>query len=162
MSTIAQAGSDGCCFGQEIRKLAYDGAVQSNLYGCDPRSEFFNLGYRLFRDRDTLKSTFIEAGIFDSESALFELAGKVDVIWRASFLHLFGSEMQVEICKRLVGLLSERGGSLVLGRQVGNVVVGEDVQVVNEGGMAYRHNAESFGKMWDRVGKETGMRWRVE
>ena len=68
MSTIAQAGSDGCCFGQEIRKLAYDGAVQSNLYGCDPRSEFFNLGYRLFRDRDTLKSTFIEA----SEKAIVE------------------------------------------------------------------------------------------
>ena len=86
----------------------------------------------------------------------------MDVIWAASFLHLFGYEMQVEVCKRLVGLLSGREGSLVLGRQVGNFVAGEYVQEVNEGGVAYRHNEESFEKMWERVGEETGTKWKVE
>ncbi|PVH81111.1 hypothetical protein DL98DRAFT_417427 [Cadophora sp. DSE1049] len=152
----------GCCFGQELRKVAYDGAVQENLYGCDLRGEFFEMGYRLFRDRDTLKSRFIEADIFDDKSALFELQGKVDIIYAASFLHLFGYEGQVEVCKRLVGLVRGREGSLILGRQVGNVVAGEGVQSTNEGGSMFRHNEESFEGMWEKVGEETGTKWRVD
>ena len=26
----------------------------------------------------------------------------------------------------------------------------------------YKHNPESFKKMWDRVGEETGTKWRVD
>ncbi|KAH7384967.1 hypothetical protein BKA64DRAFT_748443 [Cadophora sp. MPI-SDFR-AT-0126] len=152
----------GCCFGQELRKLAHDGAVQSNLYACDLRGEFFEMGYRLFRDQETLKSTFIEADIFDDTSALFDLEEKVDILYAASFLHLFGYERQVEVCRTLVRLVKGRKGSLILGRQVGCVVAGEEVQSTNEEGLMFRHSEESFVRMWERVGGETGTRWRVE
>ena len=120
------------------------------------------MGYRLFLDRDTLKSKFIEADITDANSALSELDGKVDIIYAASFLHLFNYEGQIEVCKRLVKLSREKKDSLILGRQVGNTNAGEYVQATNESGIMYRHNAESFKKMWDEVGEETGTKWRVD
>ena len=33
-----------------------DGAPAENIYGTDSESEFMDLGYDLFRDRDMLKS----------------------------------------------------------------------------------------------------------
>jgi len=113
------------------------------------------MGYRLFLDRDTLKSKFIEADITDANSALSGLDGKIDIIYAGSFLHLFNYEGQIEVCKRLVKLLREKRDSLILGRQVGNTDAGEYVQTTNESGIMYRHNAESFKKMWDEVGEET-------
>jgi hypothetical protein len=120
------------------------------------------MGYRLFLDRDTLKSKFIEADIFDANSALSELDGKIDIIYAASFLHLFNYQGQIKVCKRLVKLLREKKDSLILGRQVGNSDAGEYVQETNESGIMYKHNPESFKKMWDRVGEETGTKWRVD
>ncbi|KAH7327081.1 hypothetical protein BKA65DRAFT_566308 [Rhexocercosporidium sp. MPI-PUGE-AT-0058] len=152
----------GCCFGQELRKVAYDGAVQNNLYGFDLRAGFFEMGYRLFLDRETLKSKFIEADIFDANSALSELDGKIDIIYAASFLHLFDYKRQVEVCKRMVRLLRQKKDSLILGRQVGSTIARNFVQETNEGGIMYRHNGESFKKMWGEVGEETGTEWRVD
>jgi hypothetical protein len=61
-----------------------------------------------------------------------------------------------------VKLLREKKDSLILGRQVGNTNAGEYVQTTNESGIMYRHNPESFKKMWDEVGEETGTKWRVD
>jgi hypothetical protein len=137
----------GCCFGQELRKVAADGAVQENLYGSDLRAEFFEMGYRLFRDRGALKSKFIAADITDPSSPLSELDGKIDIIYAGSFLHLFSYAELIEVCKRLTKLLREKKDSLILGRQVGNADAGDYVQKMNKGGKMYRHNAESFKKM---------------
>lgn len=126
------------------------------------RAEFFELGYRLFLDRDTLKSKFIEADITDANSALSGLDGEIDIIYAASFLHLFDYEGQVEVCKRLVKLLRGERDSLILGRQIGNTNAGEHVQTTNESGVMYRHNTESFKKMWDDVGEGTRTKWRVD
>jgi hypothetical protein len=120
------------------------------------------MGYRLFLDRDILKSKFIEADITDANSALSELDGKIDIIYAGSFLHLFDYKGQIEVCKRLVKLLREKKDSLILGRQLGNIDAGEYVQTTNESGIMYRHNAESFKEMWDEVGEETGTKWRVD
>jgi SAM-dependent methyltransferase len=106
----------GCCFGQDIRRLVHDGAPQSHLYGADLRSEFFDLGYKLFRDASTLKAQFLAADIFDPSSSLAELEGKVDIIYAGSFLHLFNYETQVGVCKRIVKLMREKKGAVVLGR----------------------------------------------
>jgi len=152
----------GCCFGQELRKVAADGAPSENLYGFDLRPEFFELGYRLFRDKDTLKSEFISADIFDTSSPLSTLDGKIDIIYAGSFLHLFGYTDQLTICKRIVKLLNDKKGSLLLGRQVGNVESGEHVHRTNQSERMFRHNSESFKKMWDEVGEVTGTKWRVE
>ena len=120
------------------------------------------MGYKLFRDKETLKSKFIVADIFDSSSALNSLYDKMDIIYAGSFLHLFGYAGQVEICKQIVKLLKNKRGSMLLGRQVGNLDAGERVHDTNRGGSMFRHNGESFRKMWDEVGEFTGTKWRVE
>jgi SAM-dependent methyltransferase len=152
----------GCCFGQEIRRLVHDGAPSSHLYGADLRPEFFALGYKLFRDSSTLQSTFIAANVFDPSSPLKDLEGRIDIIYAGSFLHLFDYELQVKVCKRIIETLRARKGSVVLGRQVGNVVAGERVHRTNEAQSMFRHNEESFRKMWEEVGEATGTKWRVE
>ncbi|KAF4634146.1 hypothetical protein G7Y89_g3962 [Cudoniella acicularis] len=152
----------GCCFGQELRKVASDGAPQANLYGSDLRPEFFTLGYKLFLDKSTLTSTFIAGDIFDPLSPLSVLDGKIDIIYAGSFLHLFGYEEQVEVCKRIVKLFKEKEGCLLVGRQAGNLVAGERIHRTNESERMYRHNVESFKKMWEEVGEATGTKWRVE
>jgi hypothetical protein len=149
----------GCCFGHEMRKLVADGCPSDHIYASDLRPEFFELGYKLFGDKDTLKSKFIAADIFDASSALSSLDGEVDIIFAASFLHLFGYKDQVEICKRMVKLLRDKKDSMVLGRQVGNVVAGERTRETRS---RWRHNEESFRKMWDEVGESTGTKWKVE
>jgi hypothetical protein len=106
-----------------VRKLAADGAPSEHLYGSDLRSEFFDLGYELFRDEATLRSKFLVGDVFDSSSPLSELDGEIDIIYAASFLHLFSYEDQVKVCKRMVKLLKEKD-SVVLGRQIGNANAG--------------------------------------
>jgi SAM-dependent methyltransferase len=136
----------GCCFGQEIRRLVYDGAPSENLTGSDLRPEFFELGYELFKDRETLKSSFIAADIFDTKSELKSLYGTIGVLYAGSFLHLFGWEKQVVIAKRMVELLKPVPGSVVLGRQVGDLVPGERPHRTNPEDTMFRHNVESFTK----------------
>lgn len=135
---------------------------QSSIYGADLRPEFFELGYKLFRDVDTLKVKFLAADIFDIESTLKDLEGTIDIIYAGSFLHLFNYEQQVEVCKRIVKLLREKEGSVVVGRQAGNLEAGERVHRTNEAQSMFRHNVESFKKMWEEVGVMTGTKWRVE
>jgi SAM-dependent methyltransferase len=152
----------GCCFGQEIRRLVADGAPSSNLYGSDLRREFFELGYEFFGDRQTLQSKFIAADVFDPNSGLQELDGKIDILYAGSFLHLFGYEKQVEVCVRIVRLLKEKKGGLIVGRQVGHVEAGERSHRTNNEETMFRHNEESFKNMWELVGEKTGSSWRVE
>lgn len=152
----------GCCFGQELRKVAADGAPSARLYACDLRPEFFELGYKLFRDRGSLASTFIAADIFNPPAALTSLYGSFDVIYAGSFLHLFGYAEQVKVCMQIVKLLRDRPDSALLGRQVGNVEAGEQVHRTNKNQTMFRHNGESFKRMWDEVGELTGTKWNVE
>ena len=57
----------------------------------------------------------------------------------------------MKVCKRIIETLRARKGSVVLGRQVGNVVAGERVHRTNEAQSMFRHNEESFRKMWVEV-----------
>jgi hypothetical protein len=138
-----------------------------NLYATDLRRDFWELGYELFKDRETLKSRFIEADVLaDDDMAtgegLKELDGKIDVIYAGSFLHLFDYEGQSKVCERIVRLLKPVEGSMMAGRQVGYVVAGTKVQRTNYRDNMFRHNEESFKKMWREVGEKTGSKWNVE
>jgi SAM-dependent methyltransferase len=152
----------GCCFGQDLRKLAADGAPSEHLYGSDLRPEFFDLGYELFRDKSTLKSKFLVGDVFDASSPLSELNGKIDIIYAASFLHLFSYEDQIKVCKRIVKLLKEKKDSVVLGRQIGHENAGQQANRNDPTKTRWRHNEESFKRMWDEVGQSTASKWRVE
>jgi hypothetical protein len=87
----------------------------------------------------------------------------MDVVYTGSFFHLFGHAQQVAAAKRCVQLLAPRAGSLLVGRQVGNERAGEYVVKGRRGEYSrFRHNADSWRAMWERVGAETGTRWEVD
>jgi len=153
----------GTCVGQDVRKLVSDGAPAENIYGTDLEGAFIDLGYDLFKDRGKLKATFIAADILDpsSDSELKKLDGKIDVVWAGSFFHLFCWDEQVAAAKRLVKLVRPQAGSMVLGRQMGNVVPREIPDPDFTDKTMYRHNAASFARMWEEVGKATGTEWDV-
>jgi hypothetical protein len=148
-----------CCVGQTIRQLANDGAPTENIYGCDLQSDFIDLGYHLFRDREKLKTQFLVADIFDPQSALTGIKDQIDMVYTGSFFHLWGHEKQVEASKAVVALLRPQPGSMILGRQVGAT---EPLEKNSPTGTMYRHNVESFKKMWDEIGNDLGVMFTVE
>jgi len=153
----------GCCFGQEIRKLVYDGAPSINTYGSDLLGEFLYIGFELFKDKDRLQTTFIAADVFDNSSQLTELAGQMNIIYTGSFFHLFSLEEQEKIALRIIQLLVPQPGSLIIGRQFGSEESGEYSRTGDKGVRKYfRHNPQSWKELWDRVGENTGSRWSVE
>lgn len=121
-------------------------------------------GYELFNDKDTLKSEFIEADLLDGDDfgALKALGWKVDVVYAGSLLHLFDYEGLMKVVEKIIALLKRTEGAMVLGRQVGNTVAGETSRKTADVRRMYRHNEESFAKMWQEVGAKTGSKWRVE
>ena len=149
----------GCCVGQDIRKLTYEGAPSENMYGSDLRNEFMDIGYELFLDKDTLKATFIAADIFDPESDLKQIEGKIDIVNAGSFFHLWEYEEQVKAAKRVVALLKPQKNSLVVGRQVGNTNAGPSAKTNTS---RFRHNEETWAALWKQVGEETDSKWEVK
>ena len=133
------------------------------MIGVDIQQEFIDLGYELFKDKDTLQSEFIAADIFNTETTnpLAKLDDRVDIIHASSFFHLFGWEDQKKIARRVVKLLRARKGSLLVGRQVGDENPGEKVRRSGTGSR-YRHNADSWRTMWNEVGKEVGVDFEVK
>ncbi|KAL9600823.1 MAG: hypothetical protein Q9219_002961, partial [cf. Caloplaca sp. 3 TL-2023] len=53
----------GCCFAQDIRKLAYDGAPTRNCMGIDLEPRFFAVSEDLFKDRGRLQASLLGADI---------------------------------------------------------------------------------------------------
>jgi len=151
----------GCCFGQELRKLAFDGAPPAALYGLDLEPAFLELGYDLFLDRAKMAgATFVSGSLLDEAAGFPELEGKIDVVHASSLLHLFTWPEQVVITSRLVRFMKARPGSMMMGRQVGAVEAGE-YRGLSEGTTTYRHNVESFRRLWVEVGERTGGKWTV-
>ncbi|KAL1982941.1 hypothetical protein VTN96DRAFT_628 [Rasamsonia emersonii] len=154
----------GCCFGQEIRQLAHEGVPHSNIYGSDLSPDFINLGYELFLDRDKLRGVqFIPSDIFDDNAALFhQLGGQIDIVHASNFFHLFDRDTQVQVAKRVVTkLLRDRPGALIVGTQVG----GKNPQHYTwekQGKKLFIHDTATWKEMWEQVGRETGMRFKVE
>lgn len=115
------------------------------------------LGYELFLDKETLKTHFMEADIFDVEGPLKQLEGKMDFVNIGLFLHLFDLEGQVRACERIVSLMKPEKGCLILGRQIGSLEPGPMIP----GSKMLRQSVESFEKMWEVVGERTGSEWKV-
>lgn len=142
--------------------MVFDGAPSENTYGSDLEKNFMEIGYDLFLDKSTLKTTFIAADIFDEDSDLKQIAGGIDIIHAASFLHLFDEEGQYKACENIVKLLKNKPGSLFIGRQIGNLEAGVHVGSIDSSKKRYRHNPRSFEQMWKSVGEKTGTKWKVE
>ena len=148
--------------GQDIRKLVHDGAPSENIYASDLKGQFWDIGYDMFLDKSSLKTSFIEADVLDENSGLQQLTGKLDIVHAASFFHLFDWDGQVAAAKNVVGLLNPASDSLILGRQAGRADAGEFTAQVEQTKSRFWHNPESWAKLWKQVGDETGTNWRVQ
>lgn len=149
----------GTCLGQDIRKLIFDGADPSRIYGSDIVPDFISAGYELFKDEDKFaRDHFIcSADVFDrsENNDLSALNGRIDILHATAVFHLFSGEQQAAVAERCIKLLRKEPGcrSLVLGAQVGNVEAKESVRRDNV--KRFRHNEESWRKLWEDVyGKE--------
>lgn len=146
----------GCCFGQDIRKLVFDGAPATNLTGSELDADFIALGYDLFRDKDRLQATFETGDFFAAETAGLQKRS-YDYIHASAFFHLFSRKEQIEAIAKCVALLKRQPGSTIFGRQAGTTEPGELNQIMARSGTTYRHNEESFKKIVDEVGVKTGV-----
>ncbi|PVI04713.1 hypothetical protein DM02DRAFT_716160 [Periconia macrospinosa] len=151
----------GCCVGQDVRKLVFDGAPSENTYGADLAQGFLDIGYRLFLDESTLKTKFLAADIFDPESSLKQLDGQLDIVYASMFLHLFDYDHCVKAAHRIIKLFKDKPDCLFMGGNLGQLEAGH-IPGSKVGAERYRHNAESFTQMWAKVGEDTGTKWQVD
>lgn len=156
----------GTCLGQDIRKLIFDGADPSRIYGSDIVPDFISAGYELFKDEDRFpRDHFIcPADIFDksTNNQLSVLDEKVDILHTTAVFHLFDGEQQAAVAERCIKLLRKTPGSrsLVLGSQVGNVMA---IETVRQGGAKrFRHNEDSWRKLWEDVCEKEEFRNEVK
>ncbi|KAI1387536.1 uncharacterized protein F4822DRAFT_285658 [Hypoxylon trugodes] len=149
----------GTFFGHDLRRLVYDGAPSDNLYGVDIVNHF-DVGYDLFRDRDTFKGHFIEADFLSTTSPeLNALKGKVDIIVISQVLHQWLYEDQVKAATVLSSFT--KPGSWIVGNQIGNPVA-QDVSLKQMATSVFRQNPESFAKTFEEVGAATGTKWETQ
>jgi hypothetical protein len=148
----------GCCIGQDLRKLLLDGAPVSKLYGSDLLPEFIATGYDLFCDKSTFPdSHFVApADAFDQSpgNALAHFEGRVSILHISAVFHLFGLDQQRTLARRCLKLLSHKTRCLVLGGQTANITAGEYPGA--NGKVRWRHNEESWARMWEEVAREFG------
>ncbi|KAH8648658.1 hypothetical protein BX600DRAFT_555105 [Xylariales sp. PMI_506] len=149
----------GCFIGADLRQLCYDGAPSDKMYGIDIVSHW-ELGLDMYRDRERFQGHFIQADIMKSQDSpdLVALKGSVDVISISAVMHQWVYEMQLECAKRLVEL--SKPGSIVLGYQIGAIKAYEFIFGPQKFPV-WRHDRDSFSKMWAEAGEETGTTWEV-
>lgn len=145
---------------QDIRKLVADGAPSANTFAFDVDGPLQDIGYDLFRDRDTLKTTFLVRDVFDTAADWSALTGKMDVIHASAFIHLFDRPAQIKVVK-LLASLTRSPGAMIVGRQMGSLKPGL-YPALEPGSMMFRHDMASFQQLWDDAGAEMGMKWKVE
>ncbi|KAH7042119.1 hypothetical protein B0J12DRAFT_630145 [Macrophomina phaseolina] len=163
----------GTFFGQDLRKLAADGAPTDKLYGTDIEGYFWDLGYELFRDSSRFRGTFIEADSLDTSDSsplLSQLRGQISIIHCSHFLHLFPRADTVKIISELfLPLLKPEPGSMIVGRNVGlkearmvKTLVASQSSRVSNPEESFSHNAETWRELLDEVSERTGTRWEFE
>lgn len=121
------------------------------------------LGYDFFLDRATLRSRFLVADIFKGATQgapwteLEEL--KADVLHCSAFFHLFPLPDQIRSAKNIAKLV--RMGGVIVGRQSGSTKPSE-VPAIKPGSTSFRHDVDTFRRLWDEVGEATGTIWTVD
>ncbi|KAB8254848.1 hypothetical protein BDV32DRAFT_154839 [Aspergillus pseudonomiae] len=135
----------GCGLGQDIRRLAHDGAPPENLVGLDLRKEAVELGYDLFMDGDTLKARFIVQDFLQDTPLLREMIGNIEIINSGLFMHLWDWAGQVRIGRRMVELLTHQG-CLITGVHFGGQDSG--INKTEDWIERFVHNEMSFRQIW--------------
>ncbi|KAJ7637600.1 hypothetical protein DFH06DRAFT_1002399 [Mycena polygramma] len=159
----------GCCFGNDLRKIASDGFPVQNIIASDLRQDFWNLGHELFRSTpESFPVVFVAGDALDPDvlalqpllteapqsaldlrslTSLSGLHGRLSAIHSASLFHLFSEENQLLLARKLAALLTPRPGSIIFGchgaQPTKGYVPGTD------GKRMFCHSPESWRAMWD-------------
>ncbi|KAF8600504.1 hypothetical protein BDV93DRAFT_533865 [Ceratobasidium sp. AG-I] len=163
-----------CFFGIDARKAALDGYPTENIVATDLHEEFWDLGFKLFKDSpSTFPVPFLGGDILSSDlldlnaskssarpnlsslTSLTDLLGHVSFIHASAFFHLFSEENQQKIAQRCRALLSNQPGSTVFGFHFAAVEPGI---YSNMGGTNYTmfcHSPQSWEKLWKELYGET-------
>ncbi|KAI1346046.1 hypothetical protein F5Y01DRAFT_298825 [Xylaria sp. FL0043] len=149
----------GTFIGHDLRRLVYDGAPSEKLYGIDIVNHF-DLGYEFFRDRDRFNGHFIEADFLSSAPDLMNLRGAADIVLVSQLLHQWSWSDQLKAVETLITFT--RPGSSIVGNQLGNPVAQEIPIKQHKSIATWRHNVESFTKMFEEVGNATGSTWETQ
>lgn len=151
-----------CCVGQILRKLAFDGVDPARLYGTDLSTEFLDLGFELFNDREKFgPDSFVAANLLDpSDEGSKKLEGKVTLICAGNFFHLFDRDQQLFAATKMIKFLKPGvTDAVILGGQIGSSKPGNFTAVT--GGTRFLHDPETFQELWDEAGRTTGTKWKV-
>jgi len=163
----------GCCVGNDMRKVVKDGFPAENVVATDIMQDFWDLGHKLYKSTpESYPVKFIAGDIFDSAhleltevkssmmsspppslqslTSLNPLRGHVSVICASSFFHLFDENKQLDLARRLAGLLDPRPGSTIFGSHVGlrKKGIGKGV-IFNDKWEMFCHSPESWNEMWE-------------
>ncbi|KAH9913286.1 uncharacterized protein B0H18DRAFT_177686 [Fomitopsis serialis] len=177
----------GCCLGVDVRKAVADGFPAENAIASDLHPEYWDLGHKLFRTTaKEFPAHFLGGDVFDS--AFFEgspildtppttpppatlaalktlspLNGHVSAIHASSFFHLFSEDEQLELARKLAGLLSPVPGSMIVGVHIGQPEKGPwlERRTLRSGTQMFCHSPESWEELWDGEVFEKG-KVRVE
>jgi len=164
----------GCCFGVDVRKAVADGFPAENAIASDLHPEYWDLGHKLFRTTASeFPAHFLGGDAFDAAffgggpildippttpppaladlKTLSPLNGHVSVIHASSFFHLFSEEKQLELARKLAGLLSPVPGSMIVGMHVGQPEKGPWLErpTLRSGTQMFCHSPESWKELWD-------------
>jgi hypothetical protein len=97
-----------------------------------------------------------------------QLGGKCSIIFLGLFLHLFSYELQVEAACNIVRL-TKGIGSIISGKSGGwdkAGIQGRKLDIQSEGKndqpSRFRHDKDSFTKMWKEVSIATQTKWDVD
>ncbi|TQN67441.1 Methyltransferase ausD [Colletotrichum shisoi] len=150
-----------CCVGRDLRRLVHDGVDSAKTVAIELEQGYIDAGYELFRDRDTLRTRFVNADMLDDRSAeLDALEDSFDTADLGLCLHLWNREEQMVVLGRVIRLLKQKPGVVILGHAAGHAD-GIDVPgVANK--PALRHNQESWEKLWADISKQTGTKWELK
>ncbi|KAF2648852.1 hypothetical protein K491DRAFT_771846 [Lophiostoma macrostomum CBS 122681] len=133
----------------------------SNLHGLDLVNHW-DLGYDLYRDRQTFNVEYIEADLLAPPSSQMRavLQGKIDIFGATHLLHNWDWGTQVRAVSNIVAL--SKVGSLVVGFQVGTRNEGVKWDVDNGKEKPAFHSLGTFERVWEEAGRATGTKWSVE
>lgn len=155
----------GCCLGQDLRKLIYDGVPPERVAGAELNGAFVALGYELFRDKEALagKTAIVSANILEDPSSptspLYPLVGQFSAVQLGMLLHLFTWEEQITAFRHTLALLRGQPGDRIFGQATGHL---DGTPTASVGARAtFKHNADTFTRLVTAFADATGTRWRI-
>lgn len=149
----------GVGVGQDLRQLALDGAPSEHLHGYDVVEQFFEVGYKMFQDRDIFRPTFIAGDFFGSDGPAGLKAESYDIVHAGLFLHMFSYEEQVQALLAMLRLLKQDGkGSMVIGSFVGLREPRPYASPFRKGKVIDFLNVEGCWKLLEAVEEKSGLK----